>query len=237
MTAEREPLPQGTGPRGLRSAAPSRAGMSPSRRFVAEDAAAEPDEEARRCLELLRRSQKGDIDAFRELIQATQGRVFRVVRSVVHCDRAAAEDLVQETFVRVWKALPRFQGERALPWIHTVATNVAITEWRHRRAEKRAKKTLSIDATIAGTDDLTIEPVSRERRPDDLSGQREFGARVRDAVLQLPDEFRLPVVLRDLEGMSYEEVAEALSLPGGTVRSRIHRGRCMLQQLLQGFLP
>lgn len=237
MTADREPLPHGTGPRGLRSAAPSRPGMSPSRAVVAEDAAREPDEEARRCLEWLRQSQQGDLDAFRKLIQATQSRVFRVVRSVVHCDRAAAEDLVQETYVRVWKALPRFQGERVLSWIHTVATNVAITEWRHRRAEKRAKKTLSIDATIAGTDDLTIEPVSKERLPEDISGQREFGARVRDAVLRLPEEFRVPVVLRDLEGMSYEEVATALSLPPGTVRSRIHRGRCMLQQMLQGFLP
>ena len=61
--------------------------------------------------------------------------------------------------------------------------------------------------------------------------------RVRAAVLELPEEFRLPVVLRDLEGMSYDEVAETLSLPGGTVRSRIHRGRCMLQEMLQGFLP
>ena len=84
---------------------------------------------------------------------------------------------------------------------------------------------------------MTLDPASREREPSDLSGQREFASRVRAAVLELPEEFRLPVVLRDLEGMSYDEVAETLSLPGGTVRSRIHRGRCMLQEMLQGFLP
>ncbi len=222
---------------GLRSAAPSQAQPRLARNAVGAPRAAELDVESQRCFELLLRSKDGDLDAFRELVEATQDRVCRVVRSIVHCDRAAAEDLVQETFVRLWKALPRFQGQRVFGWIHTVATNVAISEWRHRRAEKRASKTLSIDAEISGTDGLTIEPASRERRPDDLAGQREFGARMREAVLGLPDEFRIPVVLRDLEGMSYEEIADALSLPGGTVRSRIHRGRCILQQMLQGFLP
>lgn len=237
VTNDREPLPRGTSPAGLRSAAASPAASARAKDAGAGASASFDDALRHECLQLVQQAKRGDADAFQKLVEITQNRVARVVRSVVHCDRVAAEDLVQEVFVRVWKALPRFQGESVLAWIHTVATNVAISEWRQQRAQKRAQRPLSIDAPIAGTDDLRIEPVSRERMPDDLSGQREFAAKVRSLVLDLPEDFRLPLVLRDLEGMSYEEVAMALSLPGGTVRSRIHRARCMLQQMLQGFEP
>lgn len=179
----------------------------------------------------------GDTDAFRRIIEAFQDRVFRVVIAVLHCDRSAAEDVCQEVFLRVWKGLPSFDGQNVHAWIHTIATNHAITEYRARRAQKRAQKPLSIDAPIAGTDDLFLDPKSRERDPGDLSHQREFHVHVRAAVRELPDEFRDPVVLRDLEGLSYEQIGEILSLPPGTVRSRIHRGRLLLQQMLQGFQP
>jgi RNA polymerase sigma-70 factor (ECF subfamily) len=177
------------------------------------------------------------MDAFRRLIEEFQDRVFRVVISVLHCDRSAAEDLCQEVFLRVWKGLPSFDGSsRLYAWVHTIATNVAITEYRRRRAQKRAQRTLSIDAPIAGTDDLYLDPAGKERDPGDLSHQHEFLARVRACVHELPDEFRDAVVLRDLEAMSYEEIGAALDLPAGTVRSRIHRGRLLLQQMLRGFV-
>ncbi len=237
VTTDREPLPRGTAPAGLRSADALQRAQTSKGRASADETVSAEDALRQECIRLVLQAQQGDQDAFQKFVEITQNRISRVVRSVVHCDRIAAEDLVQEVFVRVWKALPRFRGESVLPWIHAVATNVAISEWRQQRAQKRAHKPLSIDAPIAGTDDLRIEPPSRERMPDDLSGQREFAAKVRSMVLELPDEFRLPLVLRELEGMSYEEVAVALSLPGGTVRSRIHRARCMLQQMLQGFEP
>lgn len=187
--------------------------------------------------ELMFRAQRGDVDAFRGLIEAYQDRVYRVVTAVLHCDRGTAEDLCQEVFLRVHRGLPGFDGSaRLAAWVHTIATNVAITEYRRRRTQKRNRRTLSLDAPVAGTDDLFIDPAGRERAPDDRAHQREFVERVRACVRELPDEFRDAVVLRDMEGLSYEEIAATLDLPPGTVRSRIHRGRLLLQEMLQGFL-
>ncbi len=182
-------------------------------------------------------AQRGDIDAFRTLVEMYQDRVMRVMTSVLKCDRAFAEDLSQEVFLRVHKGLPSFDGQvRFLTWLHTIAMNVAISEYRRRRAHKRDRKTLSIDVPIQGTDDLYIQPAGREIDPGERAHQHEFLARVRACVRELPDDFRECVVLRDMESLSYEEIAAMLDLPIGTVRSRIHRGRAMLQGMLQEFL-
>ncbi|MGE3174019.1 MAG: RNA polymerase sigma factor [Planctomycetota bacterium] len=229
VTAD-QPKQPGTAPEAPRSPPPLHVVRSPQTAPVAGER--EPEHE------WAARARRGDMDAFRQLIEAFQDRVYRVVVSVLRCDKATAEDLSQEVFLRVWKGLPGFDGSsRLFAWIHTIATNVAITEYRRRRAQKRARRTLSIDAPIAGTDDLFLDPVGGERDPGDLSHQRDFLARVRACVHELPEEFRDAVVLRDLEGMSYEEIATALNLAGGTVRSRIHRGRLLLQQMLQEFEP
>lgn len=186
--------------------------------------------------EAMLRAQQGDRDAFRMLVEMFQDRVMRVMNSVLHCDRAMAEDLSQEVFLRVHKGLPAFDGQvRFATWLHTISMNVAISEYRRRRAQKRDRRTLSIDAPLAGTDDLFLQPAGREVDPGELAHQHEFLAKVRACVRDLPDEFRAPVVLRDMEQLSYEEIAEVLDLPPGTVRSRIHRGRLLLQEMLRGF--
>lgn len=222
-------------PHGTSREAPRSSAASPGARPQIASAAG-PDARDQASIDA-KLAAKGDTDAFRRLIETFQDRVFRVVIAVLHCDRSAAEDVCQEVFLRVWKGLPSFDGQNVHAWIHTIATNHAITEYRARRAQKRAQKPLSIDAPLAGTDDLFLDPASRERDPGDLSHQREFLARVRACVRELPEEFRDPVVLRDLEGLSYEQIGEVLSLAAGTVRSRIHRGRLLLQQMLQGFQP
>ena len=161
---------------------------------------------------------------------------MRVMTSVLHCDRGMAEDLVQEVFLRVHKGLRTFDGQvRFATWFHTIAMNVAISEYRRRRAQKRDRRTLSIDAPVAGTDDLYLQPEGREVDPGERAHQQEFLAKVRACVRELPDEFREAVVLRDMESLSYEEIASVLGLPAGTVRSRIHRGRLLLQDMLREF--
>ena len=114
--------------------------------------------------------------------------------------------------------------------------NVAISEYRRRRAQKRDKQTVSIDAPMPGTDDLFALPAGRELEPGEHAHQQEFLASVRRCVQELPDEYREAVVLRDMESLSYEEIALALDLPLGTVRSRIHRGRVLLQHKLKEFV-
>ncbi len=182
------------------------------------------------------RAQQGDLDAFRTLVEMFQDRAMRVMTSVLHCDRGMAEDLAQEVFLRVHKGLRTFDGQvRFATWFHTIAMNVAISEYRRRRAQKRDRRTLSIDAPVAGTDDLYLQPEGREVDPGERAHQQEFLAKVRACVRELPDEFREAVVLRDMESLSYEEIASVLGLPAGTVRSRIHRGRLLLQDMLREF--
>jgi RNA polymerase sigma-70 factor (ECF subfamily) len=230
MTLQKKPELQGTPGQGPRLLAGSR----PERHApAAQDG---QDEDPARPAML--RAQQGDLDAFRALIEMFQDRVFRIVISVLHCDRATAEDLSQEVFLRVHKGLPTFDGQaRFGTWLHTIAMNVAISEYRKRRAMKRDRRTLSLDAPQAGTDDLFIDPEGRETDPGERADQRDFVAKVRAALQRLPEEFQGAVMLRDMEGMSYEEVAAVLGVPPGTVRSRIHRGRLMLQEMLQEFRP
>ena len=140
--------------------------------------------------------------------------------------------------MRAFRGLPRFDGAvRFSTWLHTIAMNTSITEYRKRRALKRNRPTYSLDAPFGGDEDGTRpDPASREVDPTDRVDQREFAVAVREAVKELPDEFRDAVVLRDLQDLSYEEIAETLGVALGTVRSRIHRGRVMLQRKLKGFV-
>lgn len=218
------PPPARRGPHHVQDSLLERAGSA------SNEAGADPAREP------MLRAQQGDLDAFRTLVEMFQDRVMRVMNSVLHCDRAMAEDLCQEVFLRVHKGLPGFDGQvRFSTWLQTIAMNVAISEYRRRRAQKRDRRTVSIDAPIAGTDDLYVQPEGHEVDPGERAHQHEFLARVRACVRELPDEFREAVVLRDLESMSYEEIAAVLGLPAGTVRSRIHRGRLLLQDMLREF--
>jgi RNA polymerase sigma-70 factor (ECF subfamily) len=232
VTADRKPGREGTTP------APARlvlGASAPVSRDPARPGGAGADD-VDPAREPMLRARAGDLDAFRTLVEMFQDRVMRIMVSILHCDRATAEDLGQEVFLRVHKGLPGFDGEvRFVAWLHAIATNVAITEYRRRRAQKRDRRTVSIDQPIAGTDDLYLTPAGRELDPREGAHQHEFLARVRQCVQELPDEFRAAVILRDMESLSYEEIAAALALPIGTVRSRIHRGRLLLQEMLRGF--
>ncbi len=157
---------------------------------------------------------------------------------VLHCDREFARDVCQEVFIRAYRGLVGFDPvARFSTWLHTIALNYCITEYRKSKAKKRARRTLSIDAPIAGTDDLKIELLARGPQPADRVHHKEIAEAVRAAVHELPEEFQRAVLLRDLQGLSYEEIGEVLGIPPGTVRSRIHRGRLILQEKLAEFRP
>ncbi|MBX3461734.1 MAG: sigma-70 family RNA polymerase sigma factor [Planctomycetes bacterium] len=238
MTAEKKPAVEGTAPAPPRlqpgsQPAPLRLG---GRGAAVERGLGDDLAEADPARDAMLAAQRGDTDAFRRLLEMFQDRVMRVMTSVLHCDRGDAEDLTQEVFLRVHKGLPAFDGGvRFVTWLHSIAMNVAISDYRRRRAQKRNRRTLSIDAPLPGTEDLHLAPPGREVDPGERAHQREFLARVRACVGRLPEEFRAAVVLRDMESLGYEEIAAVLDLPIGTVRSRIHRGRLLLQAMLQEF--
>ena len=184
------------------------------------------------------KAQRGDREAFRTLVENHQQRVFGLVTRVLRCDRDSAADIAQDVFLRVWKGLARFDGRaRFTTWLHKIVMNLCISEYRKARTMKRGKWTFSLDAPIAGTDDLRIDPPSPALQPGEAVDQKRFAEDVRSAIAELPDEFRDAVLLRDLQGLEYEQIAEVLSVPPGTVRSRIHRGRLILQRLLARYKP
>lgn len=219
---------------------------SPPRLRTADDSAAGPTpgwaeeglDDAEIDARLVAAAQGGDRDAFRQIVERHQDRVFRLLRRMLRVDRDSAADLTQEVFLRTWRGLPGFDGQaKFTTWLYRIATNVGVSDVRARRTLKRGRWTFSIDQPIAGTDDMRIEPVGHERDPADRAHHDEIAVAVRAAIDELPDDFRAAVVLRDLEGLSYEEIGDLLQLPPGTVRSKIHRGRLLLQKRLAEFRP
>lgn len=171
----------------------------------------------------------GDVLGFEQIVRHYSGMVFSLAARLV--GPADAEDVVQETFLRAWHGLGRFRGESSLKtWLYAIALNRARA--RHGtlsrfRAVFTPGKTREEDA-FASLDDAADPALS----PEENAVVTERRRRLRAAIRTLPDEFRTAVVLRDLEGLSYEEVAEVLGVPVGTVRSRLARGRALLKEKL-----
>ncbi len=186
---------------------------------------------------LVVRARDGDEEAFRELVELHQDQILRLAMRVLRCDPALAEDAAQEVFLRVFRGLPRFDGAlRFRVWVHKIAMNVCISAYRKDHSLKRgSRRTVSLDRPVVNEPDARIDPPARVLGPAERAQELEFADRVRFAVADLPDEFRLAILLRDMQGLSYEEVAQTLDIPVGTVRSRLHRGRQLLQAALAEF--
>ena len=176
--------------------------------------------------DLLGRCRKGDQNAWRELVGTHTRRVFSIAyRFSGRVDEA--EDLAQEIFVKVYETLDRFrETEGALgSWLSTVARNHAIDHYRRRRLEQLGRSDNPLAMEQAATPaDSPLKSLEREER-------RQF---VHRGLRALPDELRQPLILCDLEGLAYEEIAGLLKIPLGTVKSRINRGRLELAKRLLG---
>jgi RNA polymerase sigma-70 factor (ECF subfamily) len=138
-----------------------------------------------------------------------------------------AEDLAQEAIVRAYEAYDRFDGTNFKAWILRITTNLYINKYRSRQ---RGPMMASLE------DENVAEPMSTEAQiPDRQLFDGMVGAEVEKALKSVPDEFRLAVILSDVEEMSYQEIADATGVPIGTVRSRIARGRAMLRRSLESY--
>ena len=187
---------------------------------------------------LVQRVQQGDQRAFETLVLKYQRRIERLIGRMVR-DTDLVQDIAQESFIRAYRALPRFRGESAFyTWLYRIAVNTA-------------KKTLiglgrdpvmTESALAAASDDeedetswRRAEP-SHEETPEALLASREIARTVNDAIEALSDDLRQAIVLREIEGMSYDEIAEMMNCPIGTVRSRIFRAREAIAQRLRPLL-
>ncbi|WAS91190.1 RNA polymerase sigma factor [Nannocystis punicea] len=168
------------------------------------------------------RAVRGDRDAFRLLVVRHQHAVHAVLAQMLLRGAVAdVEDLAQETFLRVHRSLPRFEdrGPGSLKkWIVTIAARIAIDHLRRRRSQVESFDESNHPAPTAGADEL-----ARFRR---------LGERVEEALADLGAEQRSVLVLRQLHGLEYQEIADALQIDLGTVKSRLHRARARLHQLL-----
>ena len=173
---------------------------------------------------LVARLRRGDRHAFEELVIAYQHRVFGVALRMLG-NRAEAEEIAQETFLRAHRALPEFRGEARLhTWLYAIASRLCLN---HLGAADRRLVRGDAEALESAPSDEPDAGARLERAERD--------AAVRDAIAALPEERRIVVVLRDLEGLSYDEIAEVLGLEPGTVRSRLHRARLDLKAKLERF--
>jgi len=178
---------------------------------------------------------KGDERGFDLLVERYQSRLLNFVYRTVG-DRERAEDLVQEVFVRVYRHIARFdRSKKFSTWIYTIASNLAKNELRNR-----SRNPLVFFQTLAkgfaGDDERPIEFEDHRMRPDDLYRKRHLREVVEDAVARLPLHHREVFVLRELEGKSYEEIAEITRCNLGTVKSRLNRARSAFAGLVEPAL-
>ncbi|HEX6629706.1 MAG TPA: sigma-70 family RNA polymerase sigma factor [Gemmatimonadaceae bacterium] len=178
-------------------------------------------------------AQEGRERAFRELVRRYERPVFSLVYRMVR-DREAAEDLAQDSFVKVLNHIDRYRPEfKFSSWIFKIANNVAIDYLRKRHVE-----TVSMDgsphaATAGEVEASSFEVASQGETALDELEAREIGTAIERAIARLRPEYRACIMLRHIEGRSYEEIAATLDLPLGTVKTYIHRARNELRTYLQ----
>ncbi|NDY91610.1 RNA polymerase sigma factor RpoE [Ideonella livida] len=187
-------------------------------------------------VELVERVKRGDQKAFEMLVLKYQRRIERLIGRIVR-DSDLVFDLVQETFIRAYRALPQFRGDSAFyTWLYRIAVNTA----KKAAIELRRDPVVS-EAALAGDDD-DEETSWRSREPSDMAtpeallASKEIAATVNAAIDALSEDLRQAITLREIEGLSYEEIAEVMGCPIGTVRSRIFRAREAIAARLRPLL-
>ncbi len=173
---------------------------------------------------------------FGELTDKYYRRIFNLICYQVG-DADEAADLTQETFVKAFRAYHTFKGEaRVSTWLWRIAINMCKSNFRKRSRRERLIP-LSLDAEISTEDgEMTREPADWSVCPENIIQTRELCTQVRDAIAALPDTYRVSVILCDMEGCSYQEIADITGVTVQAVKSRIHRARRMLKVKLEGYV-
>ena len=184
--------------------------------------------------ELVERYLDGEETCFRELVGRYEGRIVNFIQRSIG-DRERAYDLAQETFIRVYRHIHRFDTSKKFStWIYTIASNLSKNELRNR-----SRSPLVLFQRLTGNWEEDHRPIQFEdysMRPDDLYRKRYLRRLVENTVEELPEHHRLVFRLRELEGKSYEEIAEITGVNLGTVKSRLHRARNSFAQRIEPFL-
>jgi len=187
--------------------------------------------------QLIRRLQTGDEEAVRELADRYGHRIFQMALRHMK-NREDAEEVTQDVLLKVSRKIDKFRGDAALSsWIYRITFNTAMSRLRTHRAERAAEA--ERDRTL-GAHESVEHPTPRQAAdwsymPDEVLLRRQLREAVATALPQLPEIYRVPVVLRDIEGLTTEEASTRLRVKDQTLKSRLHRGRVMLRQQLNAF--
>ena len=186
-------------------------------------------------LELVHRARDRDSDAFHTLVLRYQDRVFNTAFRLMG-DRNTAEDIAQEVFFKAFDSLRKFKEKSSFStWLYRITLNACSSSWRRAGALKRAGE-VPLPGQDPEADSPKWEPSDCASDPGEEALRKERNALLHKAIACLDEEFRVALVLRDIEGLSYEEIAEIIDHPVGTVRSRIHRARSELREKLKDVM-
>lgn len=174
--------------------------------------------------QLVQASQRGDQDAFAFLMQRHQRRVFNMVLRMLQ-DYEEANEITQEAFLAAWRGLPSFRGEALFStWLYRIAYNCCLRQLERRKQERTLQVVMQAE--------YLLERVNEEKLAEDIIELRDWQAMVREQLEKLPTRYRLVLILRHLQEMTYEEMAEVLTIPVGTIKTHLFRARNLLKERL-----
>lgn len=179
---------------------------------------------------LLEKAKTGDIEAFELLIEKYQKKVFAIALKMLG-NYDDASELAQEALIKVFKSIKNFKEESSFStWIYRVVTNTCLDELRRRKK----RQVVYIDEEITNEDgELKREIADYSTAPESIMEKKELRKAVNEAIMSLSEEHRTVIVLRDIQGMSYEEIAKITKCPEGTIKSRINRARLSLKEIFK----
>lgn len=188
---------------------------------------------------LITRAQKADVAAFNEIVARYKNKIYNYLLRMTG-SQDDAEDLTQEVFVRMYTNIGAFRKEASLStWLFRIAGNLAVDAFR--RGKKERGVVMSLDAPVAGADDegsahATQDVPDWSHEPLKQFGRKELGGQIQAALERLPPKLRSAVILHDVEGLPYEEIAQIEKVPLGTVKSRIFNARVALREHLRPYI-
>ena len=179
---------------------------------------------------LVTKSKKGNLDAFEELISSYEKKAYNIAYRMMG-NEEDAKDMAQEAFIKIYKSIQNFREESSFStWLYRIVTNVCLDELRKRKKDKLVPLELSIE-TEKGT---AIVELSAEREtPEDIYERIEKRQLIQNAISSLGEDYKTVIILRDIQGFGYEEIATMLNCSLGTIKSRINRARNLLKEKLR----
>jgi RNA polymerase sigma-70 factor (ECF subfamily) len=185
---------------------------------------------------LVDRAKRGEVSAFEMLVVKYQRRIERLISRMVR-DADLVQDIAQETFIRAYRALPQFRGDSAFyTWLYRIAVNTAKKALVERKRDPLVNESALLSSEDGEEPSRVENELSDGSTPDAVLASKEIAATVNAAIDALSEDLRQAIVLREIEGLSYEEIADVMNCPIGTVRSRIFRAREAIATKLRPLL-